>query len=51
VEPTHVFMNSRSHEQWRASRIATNEEGRPAPLPRDFEGIPVISTRFLSNAE
>jgi len=49
--PTHIFMNGRSAEQLRSSRTATNVEGRPAPLPRDFEGIPIQVTRFLNNAE
>lgn len=50
-EPTHIFMNSRSAEQLRASRTPTNAEGKPAPLPRDFEGIPIQITRFITNAE
>lgn len=51
MEPTHIFLNPRSHEQLRASRTATNTDGRPAPLPRDFEGIPLIPTTHITNAE
>jgi hypothetical protein len=51
MEPTHIFMNPRSQEQLRASRTATNVEGRPAPLPRDFEGIPIIPTVHITNEE
>jgi len=50
-QPTHIFMNGRSGEQLRSSRTATNVDGKPAPLPRDFEGIPIQYTRFITNAE
>jgi len=51
VQPTHILMNSRSAEQLRASRTATNVTGAPAPLPRDFEGIPIAISSFITNAE
>jgi hypothetical protein len=50
-EPTAIFMNARSREQLRASRTATNAAGAPAPLPRDFEGIPIYVTNAISNDE
>jgi hypothetical protein len=49
--PTHIFLNGRSAEQLRSSRTATNATGAPAPLPRDFEGIPLVISRFISNNE
>ena len=51
IQPTHIMMNPRSHEQLRSSRTATNEDGKPAPLPRDFEGIPIYPTTFIKNGE
>ena len=51
VDPTHIFMTPRSAEQIRLSRTAVNIKGIPAPRPTDFEGIPIIETNNLSNAE
>lgn len=50
-QPTSIWMAPRSLEQWRGSRVATNATGAPVPLPRDFEGIPVYASRFISIAE
>lgn len=50
-EPTAIFMNARSREQLRGSRTATNATGAPAPLPRDFEGIPIHVTNAIGIAE
>jgi hypothetical protein len=51
LDPTQIWMNPRSRDQWRTSRTATNADGKPAPLPRDFEGIPVYVTNALLNSE
>ena len=51
MSPTDIFMNGRAGEQWRSSRTATNATGAPAPLPRDFEGIPVHYTPHIVNTE
>lgn len=51
AEPTHIFMTPRSREQLRASRTATNGEGKPAALPVDWNGIPIIASSAISNAE
>jgi hypothetical protein len=50
-EPTHIFMNGRSREQLRNSRTATNSNGTPAPLPTEWEGIPIIRTASIANDE
>ena len=49
--PTHVVMNKRSLHQLRDSRTATNPTGAPAPVPTEWNGIPVITTEALGNAE
>lgn len=51
MTPNAIFMNSRSLEQLRASRTATSITGQPAPIPTDWNGIPIYVTRNLSNAE
>ena len=44
-------MNGRSREQLRNSRTATNANGTPAPLPTEWEGIPIIRTASITNDE
>ena len=51
LTPNAIFMNSRSLEQLRASRTATSITGQPAPLPLDWNGIPIYVSRNISNAE
>lgn len=51
VQPNAIFMNPRSLYQLRASRTATNPTGAPAPLPTDWNGIPIYVTNSISNAE
>lgn len=51
MEPTHIFMNGRSREQLRNSRTATTTSGTPAPLPTEWEGIPIIRTASIANDE
>lgn len=50
-QPTHCIMNRRSLEQLRNSRTATNATGTPAPRPTEIEGIPIIVTDAIGNAE
>jgi len=49
--PTHIVMNRRSAQQLRKSRTATNATGAPAPMPVELEGIPIIITDAIGNAE
>lgn len=51
MQPNAIFMTSRSLNQLRDSRTTYHPLGLPAPLPREFEGIPIYQTRNLSNAE
>jgi hypothetical protein len=44
-------MNGRSREQLRNSRTATTANGTPAPLPTEWEGIPIIRTASIANDE
>lgn len=49
--PGAIFLSRRSLEQLRKSRTATNATGAPAPIPTEIEGIPLIATDAISNAE
>jgi len=51
MEPTHIFMNGRSREQVRSGRTATNPAGTPAPLPTEWEGIPIVRSASIVNSE
>lgn len=51
MPPNAIFMNSRSQEQLRASRTATNPTGVPVPIPRDWQGIPIHISEAISEAE
>lgn len=53
AEPTHIFMTPRSQEQLRASRTNTgsNEKGNVPTLPSDWNGIPIVKSSAISNAE
>lgn len=53
AEPTHIFMTPRSQEQLRASRTNTgsNEKGTIPTLPSDWNGIPIVKSSAISNAE
>jgi HK97 family phage prohead protease len=51
-EPNAIFMTPRSLEQLRASRTATSEDGKPAPIPDSWgPGIPIYLTNSISHAE
>lgn len=48
VTPDVILMTRRSRGQLRTSRTATNEKGKPAPMPMDFEGIPIKTTDSIT---
>jgi len=50
-QPDRIFMTRQTREWWRSGRTATNATGAPAPIPVDFEGIPVTVTESLSDTE
>src|SRR5690606_4710527 len=50
-QPNLIVMNRRSLEQLRNSRTSTNATGAPAPRPTDVEGIPIVVTDAIVNAE
>ena len=51
LRPTHVIMNGRSLEQLRKSRQATNDDGRPVPLPTTWNNIPILETESITEDE
>jgi hypothetical protein len=50
-KPNVIFANPSAIESLRASRTATNVTGAPAPTPTEYEGIPIVATDMISNAE
>ena len=50
-EPNAIFMTPRSQRQLQASRTATTTNGAPAPLPNEWNGIPIYITNSISLAE
>ena len=51
VKPDALFMTKRSRRQLRDSRTATNDTGKEAPLPMDYDGIPIVVTESISITE
>jgi hypothetical protein len=51
IRPDQIFMTGRSRNQIRTSRTATNDSGSPAPMPTEIDGVPIVRTDSLSNAE
>lgn len=49
--PDYIVMNRRSLKQLRESRTATNATGTPAPNPTEVEGVQIIVTDAIGNAE
>lgn len=45
--PTHIIMNKRGRKQLRQSRTATRSDGAAAPMPTEWEGIPIITTSSI----
>ncbi len=51
IVPNVILMTRRSRGYLRQSRTATNATGAPAPIPTEFEGIPIEATDAISDAE
>jgi hypothetical protein len=51
ITPDAIFMTRRSRRQLQQSRTATNATGAPAPIPIDYEGVPIRITDSISNTE
>jgi hypothetical protein len=51
MTPNVIFGRPRSFYQLQESRTATTKDGRPAPLPRDWEGIPIVPTINITTSE
>jgi hypothetical protein len=51
MRPNAIFMTPRTQEQYQQSLTATTTDGRPAPLPDNYRGIPIYPTINLSDAE
>jgi len=51
IVPNVIFMTRRSRGYLRQGRTATNATGAPAPIPSEFEGIPIEVTDAISDAE
>jgi len=50
-QPDAFFMSKRSREQLRASRTTYNATGAEAPLPEEFQGIPIVATESIIDTE
>lgn len=50
-EPTHFVMSRRSRGQLQRSRTTYSPIGAPAPLPQEYEGIPIIVTDSVVDTE
>lgn len=51
VRPDAIFLSNRSLYQLRDSRTATSEDGREAPLPMTYDGVPLVPTDSILNTE
>jgi len=51
IVPNVILMTRRSRGYLREGRTATNATGAPAPIPTEFEGIPIEVTDAISDAE
>jgi len=51
MTPNLIVMTARSRTQLAANRTAYDPSGKPVPLPRDWEGIPIEVSTNLSNDE
>jgi hypothetical protein len=49
--PTHFVMSRRSRTQLQKSRTTYSPTGAPAPVPTEYEGIPIIVSDAVSNTE
>lgn len=50
-EPNMLVMNRRSQMQLQKSRTTYSPTGAEAPLPADWNGVPIVVTNNLGNAE
>jgi len=50
-EPHVFFMTKEAREQLRQSRTTYSPTGSPAPIPMEFQGIPILATESISNTE
>jgi hypothetical protein len=50
-KPDAFFMSRRSQGQLQRSRTATNSTGAPAPMPTEWQGIPLIPTDSILDTE
>ena len=48
---THIVMNRHARGQLRKSRTATTTTGANAPLPTEFDGVPILTTSSLRQNE
>ena len=51
IMPDAIFCTRRSLEQLRQSRTATNDTGKEAETPTNFQGVPLIPTDSIKNTE
>ena len=49
--PTHIFANRAQRGALQRSRTTYSPTGQPAPLPSEYEGLPIIVTEALGQAE
>lgn len=49
--PTLIVMNARSRGQLQRSRTTYSPTGSEAPIPQEWNGIPIVCTGSISNAE
>jgi len=51
IVPDAIMMSRRSRRYLQQARTATNATGAPAPLPTEYEGIPIVTTDAIVNTE
>jgi hypothetical protein len=49
--PTLLVMSRRSRGQLQRSRTTYSPTGAPAPIPTEYEGIPIMTSDNVSNTE
>jgi len=50
-KPQMILMSRSAREQLRSSRTAVNITGAPAPMPTEFEQIPIVPTDMINDFE
>ena len=51
LKPTHIVMSRRSLSQLQQGRTSYHPLGMPSVRPQDWEGIPIVVSEAISNAE